>query len=101
MARYSRLHVTLANAPKGIHRLVLIFSGPQKVQKALETSPGATPSEVTFELPDGLYSVIVWYAIGEQVFLSDRPTPVHLPDQPQVTLDLALAHPDDVDNTNL
>jgi hypothetical protein len=95
------LHVTLANAPKGIHRLVLIFSGPQKIQKALETSPGATPSEVTFELPDGLYSVIVWYAIGKQAYLSDRPTPVHLPEQLQVSLDLSRAHADDVDNTNL
>jgi hypothetical protein len=95
------LHVSLANAPTGIHRLVLIFSGPQKIQKALETSPGATPAEVTFELPDGLYSVVVWYTIGSQTYLSDRPTPVHLPDQPQVQLDLSQAHADNVDNTNL
>ena len=101
MATFSRVHVALQNAPKGIHRLVLIFSGPQKIQKVLETSPGATPAEVTFELPNGLYSVIVWYAIGSQVFLSDRPEPLRLPEQLSVAVDLAQSHPDDVESTNL
>jgi hypothetical protein len=95
------LTITLANAPKGIHRLVLVFSGPQKIQKALETSPGATPAEVTFELPDGLYSVIVWYSIGSQAYLSDRPVPLHLPEQLQLSLDLSQTHLDDIENTNL
>lgn len=101
MARYSRLHVALANAPRGIHRLVLIFSGPQKIQKVLETSPGATPAEVTFELPHGLYSVLVWFKIGSQVFLSDEPVSLHLPEQESLTLDLAKSHLDDVEGGNL
>ena len=101
MPTFSRVHVALANAPTGIHRLVLIFSGPQKIQKVLETSPGATPAEVTFELPNGLYAVVVWYQVGSQVFLSDLPVPLDLPQQLSMTVDLAQSHPDDIENSNL
>ncbi|MBC7545144.1 MAG: hypothetical protein H7338_20650 [Candidatus Sericytochromatia bacterium] len=101
MPTFSRVHVALANAPSGIHRLVLIFSGPQKIQKVLETSPGATPAEVTFELPNGLYSVIVWFTVGSQVYLSNSPVPLHLPEQLSVTVDLAQSHPDDIEGSNL
>lgn len=101
MPTYSRVHVALANAPSGIHRLVLIFSGPQKIQKVLETSPGATPAEVTFELPNGLYSVVVWFKIGSQVFMSDRPAVLHMPEQLSVSVDLSQSHPDDIENSNL
>lgn len=97
----SRLHVVLRNAPTGIDELVLVFSGPQKIEKRLETSPGATPSDVTFELPTGLYAVLAWYRRGSVVYLLDEPASLNLKAPAELALDLSKAHPDDIEGGTL
>ena len=101
MAMHSPIRVVLANAPHGLQRLVLVFSGPQKLQKTVETSPAAVPAEVAFELPNGLYAVVAWYSLGGQTYLLDRPLPLELPGQAALVVDLAASHPDTVEGSNL
>lgn len=97
----SRLRVLFTNAPRGLEQLVLVFSGPQKIEKRLETSPGATPAEVTFDLPNGLYAVVAWYTQGHTTYLTDQPLSLKLPGQTDLLIDLAQVHPDDVAGGNL